>query len=67
MFEVFKYRINYDRYWNRAKLYKQIVNKTLSITKAFYLGYLLLYLFNNVRNQFIYAKNTLQVKDINKK
>lgn len=64
--EIFKYRKNNNGYWNRAKLYQQIVNKALPIAKALYLGYSLLFLFNNIINHSIYTKDALQVKDINK-
>lgn len=38
-----------------------VVNKALLITKAFYLGYLLLFLFDNIISYSVYAKNTLQI------
>ena len=37
--KIFEYGKNNDRYWDGAKLYKQIVEKALPIVKAFYLGY----------------------------
>ena len=35
--EVFKYGKNNDRYWDGAKLHKQVVSKALLIAKALYL------------------------------
>lgn len=43
-----------------------MINKTLSIVKRFYLGYLFLFFFNNLTNHLAYAKNALQIKNINK-
>lgn len=57
--KIFKYRKNNDRYWNEAKLYNQVVNKTLSIAQIFYSGYSLFFLFNNTICHFIYFKNAL--------
>lgn len=64
--EIFKYKKNNDRYQDRAKLHQQVVNKSLPIVKAIYPGYSLLFFFDNAINHFVYAKNALQVKDINK-
>lgn len=64
--EIFEYGKNNDGYWNGAKLHKQVVNKALLIMKALYPRYSLLYLFDNPINHSIYAKDVLQVKDINK-
>lgn len=44
----------------------QVINKALPITQTFYPGYSVLFFLNNATNYFIYIKNTLQVKDINK-
>lgn len=54
--KMFEYEKNKNRYWDRAKLYKQIA---LLITEALYSKYSLLFLFNNVTSYSIYAKNTL--------
>lgn len=62
----FKYGKNNDKYQDKAKLYQQVLNKALPITETFYPGYLLLFFFNNATNHFIYTKNVLQVKNINK-
>lgn len=64
--EIFEYRKNNDRYWNKAKLYYQTMKKVLLIAEALYPGYSLFFLFDNVTSYSIYAKNILQVKDINK-
>lgn len=37
------------------------------IIKIFYLKYLLLFLFDNKTNHFVYINSVLQVKNINKK
>lgn len=64
--EIFEYRKNNDKYWNGAKLHQQVINKALLIAKALYPGYLLLFFFDNAISHSVYAKNTLQVKDMNK-
>lgn len=64
--EIFEYRKNNDGYWDRAKLYKQVVDKALLIAQAFYPRYSLLFLFDNATSHFVYSKDALQVKDINK-
>lgn len=38
--ENFKYRKNNNGYWDRVKLYKQVVNKMLPISEVFYSKYL---------------------------
>ena len=55
------------RYWDGAKLHKQVVEKALPIAEAFYLGYSLCFLFNNTTSHFVYAKFVLQIKNINKR
>ena len=64
--EVFEYGKNNNDYWDGAKLHQQVVNKALLIAKTLYLGYSLLFFFNNTTSHSIYAKNALQVKDMNK-
>lgn len=64
--EIFEYGKNNDRYWDRAKLHQQVINKALPIAEAFYPSYSLLFLFDNATNHSIYIKDVLQVKDINK-
>lgn len=39
----------------------------LSIAKLFYSEYLLFFLFDNITNYSVYAKDIFQVKDINKR
>ena len=63
---MFKYGKNNDGYWNGAKLHKQIVNKALPIAEALYPGYSLLFLFDNATSHSIYAKDALQVQEMNK-
>ena len=57
--KIFWYKKNNDGYWNRAKLYQQVVNKALPIVKAFFPKYSLLFLFDNTTIYLIYAKNAL--------
>lgn len=64
--ELFEYKKNNKKYWDRAKLYNQVVNKVLSIAKAFYPGYSLLFLFNKVISHFVYANNALRIRKMNK-
>ena len=64
--ENFEYGINNDGYWDRAKLHQQVVNKALPIAEALYPGYSLLFLFDNATSHSVYAKNALQVRDMNK-
>lgn len=53
--QLFKYKKSNEDYQNRFKLYKQVINKVLPITKTLYLGYLLFFLFNNVTNYFVFV------------
>lgn len=55
--EVFKYGKNNNDYWDGAKLYQQVVNKTLSIAKILYPSYWFLFFFDNAISYSIYAKN----------
>lgn len=64
--ENFEYGKNNDGYWDGAKLHQQVVNKALPIAEALYPGYSLLFLFNNATSHSVYAKDALQVKDMNK-
>lgn len=65
--EIFEYEKNNNRYWNGAKLHQQVVYKALLIAKAFFLGYLFFYLFDNAKCHLVYTKDVLQVQDINKR
>ena len=65
--KIFEYGKNNNRYWDRAKLHKQVVEKALSIAEALYLGYSLCFLFDNMTSHSIYIKNAFQIKDINKR
>lgn len=64
--KIFEYGKNNDRYWDGAKLHHQVVSKALPIAEALYLGYSLLFLFDNATSHSVYAKDALQVKDMNK-
>lgn len=62
----FKYRRIEKRYQTNEYFLNQIQKKTLFIEKTLYLKYVLLFMFDNVTSQLIYAKNALQVVKINK-
>lgn len=64
--EIFEYEKNNDGYWNETKLHQQVINKILPIAKALYPGYSFLFFFNNATSHSVYAKDALQVKDMNK-
>lgn len=57
--EIFEYKKNNDKYWDKTKLYQQVVNIALSIVETFYLEYSLLFLFDNAISYFIYIKDIL--------
>lgn len=63
---IFEYKKYNDKYCDKAKFYKQVVNKTLTIVQVLYPEYSLFFLFDNVTSQSDYSKDALQVKDINK-
>lgn len=63
---IFEYKKKNDGYWDITKLYKQEVNKILFITEVFYSKYSIFFLFNHIKNYSVYAKNALEVKNINK-
>lgn len=64
--ELFEYRKNNERYWNGPKLHKQVVTKALPIAKTLYLGYSLLFLFDNTTSHSVYADNELYTTGMNK-
>lgn len=64
--EIFEYEKNNNIYWDKAKLYKQVINKALPIMQVLYSGYLFLILFDNATSHSIYPKDTLQIKDMSK-
>lgn len=57
--EIFEYKKNNNSYCNKAKLYYQVMKKTLPIMEIFYLEYFFLFLFNKIISYFIYKKNIL--------
>lgn len=59
--EIFEYKKNNNKYQDRAKLHKQIVNKALFIAKILYVGYLFLFLFDNAINYLVYIKDAFQI------
>lgn len=57
-----EYKKSKEEYQIRKHLLNQIIKKTLSIKKALYLGYLLLFLFNNTTSyllQIVYISKKL--------
>lgn len=64
--KIFEYEKNNDRYKDGIKLYQRMIIKTLSIAKTLYLGYLFGFLFDNITSYFVYAKDILQIVNINK-
>lgn len=66
MVEIFEYEKNNNEYWDKTKLHKQIVNKTLLITEVLYPGYSFLFLFDNITSHSVYAKDILQIQEMNK-
>ena len=64
--EVFEYRKNNKEYWNEPKLLKQVINKAISIAKAFYPGYSFIFIFDNTISHAVYAENALCAENINK-
>ena len=53
-------------YWTGEHLLDQIQAKALPIGEALYLGYELLFMFDNATSHAIYAKDALQVAQMNK-
>ena len=64
--KVLEYEKNNDGYQDGAKLHKQVVSKALPIAEALYPEYSLLFLFDNATSHSVYAKDALQVQEINK-
>ena len=55
-----------EGYWTGKHLLDQIINKALSIVENLYPGYELLFMFDNATSHSIYAKDELQVAQMNK-
>lgn len=55
----FEYNKIEEGYWTGKHLLDQIKSKALSITKALYIGYELLFIFDNVTSHAIYIKDAL--------
>ena len=53
--ELFEYKKKKEGYWDRSKLHKQVINKTLLIAEVLYPSYSLLFLFDNATSHFVYA------------
>ena len=62
----FEYGKMEERYWTGNHLLDQIQNKALPIGEALYLNYELLFMFDNATSHAIYAKDALQVGNMNK-
>lgn len=59
-FEIFEYRKYNNNYYDRAKLYQQVIKKALFIPEiTIFSRYLLLFLFHNTTSQSIYIKDIL--------
>ncbi len=58
---LFKYEKANEGYWDRPKLYQQVVNKTWLISEALYQVYSFLLLFGNATSYSVYAKDTLHM------
>ena len=56
-----------EGYWTGEHLLHQIINKALPIAKSLYPSYELLFMFDNLTSHSIYAKDALQVAQMNKR
>ena len=63
----FEYSKIEEGYWIGEHLLNQIKSKVLPIAEALYLGYELLFMFDNAISHAIYAKDVLQVAHMNKR
>ena len=63
---LFEYEKTNKGYWDGPKLHQQVVNKALAIAEALYLGYSLLFLFDNATSHSVYAKDVLCIMQMNK-
>lgn len=64
--ELFEYGKSNERYWDRPKFHKQVVNKALPIAEALYPGYSFLFFFDNATSHFVYAQDALHTAQMNK-
>ena len=55
-----------ERYWTGKHLLDQIKSKALPIAEALYPEYEILFMFDNATSHAIYAKDALQVAQMNK-
>ena len=65
--ELFEYGKSNESYWDGPKLHKHVVNKALSIAKALYPGYSLLFFFNNATSHSMFAQDALYITQMNKR
>lgn len=66
--KILEYEKNNKGYWDRVKLVKQVKEKVFPIAKVLYLGYSLLFYFDNTTSYLVYSVDTtLQVKNMTKR
>lgn len=65
--KILEYKKNNDKYWDKIKLFWQVIKKALPIAKALYFEYFLLFMFNNITSSLVYTENTLSIYEMNKK
>ena len=64
---LFEHRKANKEYWDGPKLHQQMVNKAIPIAEALYLGYSLLFLFDNATSHSIYTQDGLRTTQMNKR
>ncbi len=62
--KLFKYKKTNYKYWNRLKLFKNVVKKAILIAKAFCPGFFLLLIFDNAISYIRYEKKIQDKKKI---
>ena len=62
----FEYGKTDDGYWTGEELLDQVVKKALPIGEVLYPGYELLFIFDNATSHSVYAKDALQIGNMNK-
>lgn len=67
MVTYFQYEKTEEKYWIGKHLEDQMIKKILPIDEFLYLGYELLFLFNNATSHTIYVSDGIQVAYMNKK
>ncbi len=64
--KLLEYRKKNERYWDRAKLHRQVVEKTLPIADAFFPGYSLRFLFDNATGHSVNVEYAQCIQNMNK-